>query len=155
MNTVLRGAIAGIAGTVLMSVPVFASQRLGLFRTAPPVEISASLARKTPVLPSSSSTAFSLAWPVLHLAYGAAGGIIFSMIRRSMQESTDMQTVGSGLLFGGAVWGGSYLGYLPRIHLYPAPEDDARSRIAVMLIAHAIYGITVAVVDEYMSAGER
>ncbi len=151
MNTIVRGAMAGIAGTVFMSVPVFASQRLGLFASAPPVEISASVAKNIPILPSPSSTAFSVAWPVLHLAYGAAGGIVFNLIRGVLPKSTG----GSGLVLGGAVWAGSYLGYLPLLHLYPAAEDDAHERTAVMLVAHAVYGITLAFVEKALSGKNR
>jgi len=98
MNPVVRGAVAGTAGAILMSVPILASQRLGLVRTAPPVAFSANVARETDALPDPSRSAFSLLWPLSHLANGAAGGVIYSLVRRFLPAST----ISAGLLFGGA-----------------------------------------------------
>ncbi len=130
MNPVVRGAVAGIAGIILMSVPILASQRLGLVRTAPSVEISAHVARETDVLPDPSRSAFSLLWPLSHLAYGAAGGVIYTLVRRFLPAST----ISAGLLCGGVVWSTAYLGFLPWLNLYPSPANDARSRTVVMLV---------------------
>lgn len=138
MNPIVRGAVAGTAGTILMSVPILAGQRLGLVRTAPPVEISANVARETDALPDPSRSAFSLLWPLSHLAYGAAGGVIYSLGRRFLPAPAS--TISAGLLFGGVVWSTAYLGFLPWLNLYPSPAHDARSRTVVMLVAHAGQG---------------
>jgi hypothetical protein len=98
MNPVVRGAVAGTAETILMSVSILASQRLGLVRTAPPVEISANVAWETDALPDLSRSAFSLLRPLSHLSYGAAGGVIYSLGQRFLAAST----ISAGLLFGGA-----------------------------------------------------
>ena len=42
---IVHGALAGVMGTVVMTVPILASQRLHLLHTPPPVEISANVAR--------------------------------------------------------------------------------------------------------------
>jgi hypothetical protein len=144
VNALLRGALAGIGGTMAMSVPVFAMEKLGLFLTAPPVEISASVAEETPVLPEPGEQAFSAYWPVAHLSYGAAAGGLFGVLRRFLPASTPV----AGLLFGGAVWAAGYCGFLPALRLYPPPDKDAGPRVATMIAAHVIFGVTTAVIQD-------
>lgn len=150
MHSMLRGALAGTVATILMSVPVLAGQRLGFFRTAPPREISRNIAEAVPVLPATSGSALSLLWTCSHLAYGATGGVIYSMIRGVLPASAL-----GGLLFGSGVWATAYLGYLPLLRLYPSPAHDARSRTVVMLIAHATYGVTLALIEDHVRPVRR
>jgi hypothetical protein len=144
MNRLVRGTLSGLAGTVMMTIPILVTKKLKLFHTPPPVEISANVARKTPLLPDRSTPGFPVVWLGAHLAYGAAcatGYVISDSILRPDN------TVEAGLVFGGVVWGVSYLGYLPALGLYPWPDADVRPRLAVMVVAHAVYGVTVAVVE--------
>lgn len=90
----------------------------------------------------SRSTA-SVAWMAAHEAYGMACGMGYVHVRPLMPSSPRV----AGLIFGGAVWGVSYLGYLPALDLYPSPDDDSRSRLTVMVIAHAVFGIVLAEVE--------
>jgi putative membrane protein len=123
-----------------MSIPVFVAQRLGMFNQPPPIAISEEVARRTPLLPAADTPGFSVVWVLAHFAYGAAGGTAYCLVRRQLPASWFV----SGLIFGGAVWTGSYAGYLPALDLYPAPPDDRHTRQATMIVAHAIYGLAVA-----------
>lgn len=139
-DQIVRGAVAGIVGTILMTIPILVGRRLGLFHTPPPVEISANIARRTWLLPERSNPVFPLAWIGAHFAYGAASGVGFTLLRRYLPASPAQ----AGLLFGLGVWAISYLGYVPALHLYPDPEDDSRPRQAVMIFAHGVFGVSVA-----------
>ena len=144
MNQFLRGALSGIAGTVVMTIPILVTKELKLFHTPPPVEISANVARKTPLLPDRATPGFPVVWLGAHLAYGAVCAMGFVISRPIFLSDNPVR---AGLVFGGVVWGVSYLGYLPALGLYPWPDDDARPRVAVMIVAHAVYGVTVAEVE--------
>jgi hypothetical protein len=144
MNAFVRGTLAGIGGTVAMSVPVFASEKLGLFQTAPPVQISANFAAETPALPERGEEAFPAFWPVAHLSYGAAAGGLFGVLRRRLPSSAPA----AGLLFGGVVWAAGYCGFLPALGLYPPPDKDAEPRVVTMIAAHAVYGVTTAILHD-------
>ncbi len=50
-HQLVRGALTGVVGTVAMTIPILVCQRLHLFHTPPPVEISANIARRTWLLP--------------------------------------------------------------------------------------------------------
>lgn len=137
---VRRGVIAGVVGTIAMTVPILAGQRSGLFTNPPPREISANVARRTWLLPERSDPAFPLVWSSGHLAYGGACGVVFTLVRRYLPAAPSL----AGLLFGLAVWAVSYLGLIPALRLYPWPADDSRPRQLVMIAAHGVFGVTVA-----------
>jgi uncharacterized membrane protein YagU involved in acid resistance len=139
-HQLVRGALTGVVGTVAMTIPILVCQRLHLFHTPPPVEISANIARRTWLLPDRSHRAFPIVWIGAHLGYGAMCGVVYSLIRRFLPESGSL----AGLVFGLAVWAVSYLGYVPALRLYPWPADDSRPRQVVMLAAHGILGLTIA-----------
>lgn len=135
-----RGAVAGVLGTIAMTVPILTGQRLGLVTTPPPVEITANVSHRTSLLPDPSSPAFPLLWSSAHLAYGAGAGMVFTVIRDGLPARTSL----AGLIFGFSVWAVSYLGLVPALGLYPGPTEDARSREIVMIIAHGVFGVGVA-----------
>jgi len=144
MNALLRGAISGAIATVPMTVPILAAQRLGLFRTPPPEQISDKVAWYSNFLPERSEPGFTPVWLGAHLGYGAACGAIYTLARPVLPGPGPV----AGVLFGGAVWGVGYLGFLPALDLYPAPEDDATPRTATMILAHAVFGIALATLDQ-------
>lgn len=135
-----RGAVAGVLGTVAMTVPILAGQRLGLVTTPPPVEITANVSHRTSLLPDPSSPTFPLLWSSAHLTYGAGAGIVFTTTFDQLPARTSL----AGLVFGLTVWAVSYLGLVPALGLYPGPTEDARSREIVMIVAHGVFGVTIA-----------
>ena len=139
-NQILRGAVAGVAGSVVMTIPIVVSQRLRLFHTPPPEEISDNVARRTWLLPDRSHRFFPIIWIAAHLGYGATCGTLFSPFRRWLPGSERI----AGPLFGLSVWAVSYLGFVPALRLYPWPADDSRPRQVVMIVAHGLFGLAVA-----------
>ena len=112
MQTLARGALAGLAATVPMTVVIGAGRAAGLMGTPPPVEITENVAEQAGEQPDRQSPEFQAAWLAAHIGYGAACGVIFSAIRPVLPRSDLV----AGLLFGGAVWGVSY------VSLMPSPE---------------------------------
>ena len=148
METLARGALAGLAATVPMTAVIGAGRVAGLMGTPPPVEITENVAEQVGEDPDRQSREFQAAWLAAHLGYGAACGLVFSAIRPVLPRSD----LAGGLLFGVAVWGVSYIGLMPSLNLYPSAQDDSNQRKAVMIAAHAVFGSALASVDRYLSA---
>jgi len=123
-----------------MTIVILGGRKLFGFHTPPPVEITRRITRRVGISPPRSDEGFQVFWLAGHIAYGAACGALYAFVRRWLPS----HPVPAGLLTGGAVWGVSYLGYLPALSLYPSPEEDADDRTIVMIAAHAIYGVTLA-----------
>jgi uncharacterized membrane protein YagU involved in acid resistance len=143
MQTLARGALAGLAATVPMTAVIAAGRAAGLMGTPPPVEITENVGEQAGEQPDRQSPEFQAAWLAAHLGYGAACGVVFSTIR-SLLPRSDLV---AGLLFGGAVWGVSYIRLMPSLNLYPSAEDDSNQRQAVMIVAHAVFGTALAGID--------
>lgn len=122
-----------------MTLVILAARQVRLLRTPPPEEISDRVLEKLPA-PLDSARRFRPPWLMAHGGYGGLCGIAYHFLRPWLPRSSRM----SGLLFGGGVWSVSYLGLMPALDLYPWPEEDATPRLAVMVAAHAVYGVTLA-----------
>ncbi len=143
MNRLVRGAIAGVVATLPMTLLILAARTAGLLRTPPPAEMAANLARRADAEKALQSPTFEASWLAGHLGIGAACGAAYALARPILPTSRML----SGLASGGAVWSFGYLGLMPALDLYPWPDEDSRSRIAVMIAAHAIYGLSLAEVE--------
>jgi hypothetical protein len=143
METLARGALAGLAATVPMTAVIGAGRAAGLMGTPPPVEITENVAEQAGEDPDRQSPEFQAASLAAHAGYGAACGMLFSTIRPVLPRSDLV----AGLLFGGAVWGVSYIGLMPSLNLYPSAQDDSNQRQAVMIAAHAVFGTALANIE--------
>ena len=150
METLARGALAGLAATVPMTVVIGAGRAAGLMGTPPPVEITENAAQQAGEDPDRQSPEFQAAWLAAHLGYGAACGVLFAAVRPVLPRPDLV----AGLLFGGAVWGASYISLLPSLNLYPPAQVDSSQRQAVMIAAHAVFGTALASIDSYLRATE-
>jgi uncharacterized membrane protein YagU involved in acid resistance len=146
MQTLARGALAGLAATVPMTVVIGAGRAAGLIGTPPPVEIMENAAEQAGEDPNRQSPEFQAAWLAAHTGYGAACGVLFSAIRPMLPRSDLV----AGLLFGAAVWGVSYIGLMPSLDLYPSADEDSNQRQAVMIAAHAVFGTALATVEHQL-----
>jgi uncharacterized membrane protein YagU involved in acid resistance len=140
METLARGALAGLAATVPMTAVIGAGRVAGLMETPPPVEITEIVAQQAGEDPDRQSPEFQAAWLAAHVGYGTACGVIFAAIRPVLPRSD----LAAGLLFGAAVWSVSYISLMPSLNLYPSAQDDSNSRKAVMIAAHAVFGASLA-----------
>jgi uncharacterized membrane protein YagU involved in acid resistance len=144
MNDLWRGAIGGLAGTLVMSAAMAASRLAGTMRgEVPPRKITRHLAHAAGVRGDLSQPTFEASWVVQHLAYGTAAGVAYALADRRLDLPPPAV---AGPLFGASLWAFSYAGWLPVAGLDPPPDRDRSSRLANMIVHHLIYGTTTALV---------
>ncbi len=86
-----------------------------------------------------------MAWTLIsHFGYGISLAGIYTKV----SEHVPFGALPKGILYGMAVWAGSYLGWLPAFGvLRPATEfPDARNRL--MIVAHLVWGATLGLVTQ-------
>jgi hypothetical protein len=132
----LRGAVAGCAGTAVMSVIQFAGADVAS-RHAPPIETTKQLHKLLGARTPHGSALYTRGM-LMHLAFGAAAGALYGLV--APRRYREVSGVGYAL----AVYGVSYFGVLPALSLHEhAIEDDAPRQIA-NLVAHLVYGTSLA-----------
>ena len=139
MKSLIRGATAGTIATALMSALMLAARRLGITAELPPEKITSKMLRRHGIRPDAGQQD-ALATG-LHFAFGAAAGGAFGVIARRVP----VPSVPLGMAYGAAIWGVSYMGWLPSVGLMPRADHDQRGRQAVMLAGHLVFGATLGV----------
>ena len=155
MNRILSGALAGLAATA----PMTAAMKLMHERLPPdeqyplpPREVAEGLAEKVGVVEELDERERVAATWASHFAYGAACGALYGALSG---RGADGRPALAGVGFGLAVWGVSYLGWLPAAGiLAPATQHPAR-RNALMIAAHVVWGATTGLLTEKLSEDER
>lgn len=140
----VAGALAGAAATVPMTAVMLAAHRRlppGERYPLPPAEITAELAEGAAEAAGAPAPDPETLTPLVvagHFAYGAAMGALYALA--APPAPAPVAGALRGMAWGTAVWGGSYLGWLPAAHiLKPATEHPAR-RNALMVGAHLVWG---------------
>jgi uncharacterized membrane protein YagU involved in acid resistance len=146
MQSMIRGAVAGLTATAPMTATIAAGRAAGWLYTPPPAQITENVAEEIGEDPEPQSPAFQTVWIAAHFAYGAGCGVLYALLRPLLPRSNTV----AGVLFGGAVWGVSYLGILPVLELFPSAKNDSPRRQAVMVAAHAVYGTALASLERVL-----
>jgi hypothetical protein len=139
MRSLIRGATAGTIATALMSALMLAGRRFGITGELPPEKITSKMLRRHGIRPDAGQQ--DAIATGLHFAFGAAAGGAFGVIARRVP----VPSVPLGLAYGTAIWGVSYMGWLPSAGLMPRADHDDRGRQAVMLAGHLVFGATLGV----------
>lgn len=151
MNEVLRGAVAGLAGTAAMSAAVAVAKAAGLMPgEAPPREVARNFEEAVGVRDELPPAAFEASWVGQHFAYGAAVGVAYALVRGRLRLP---EPVPAGPLFGAALWAFGYAGWLPATGLYPPPSAEPRCRVGTLIVAHLVYGTAMAAVSRVLDPG--
>jgi len=128
---------------VAMSSLMFAARRAGMMGEMPPEKITARALgaahlgghrRLQDVLASG-----------FHLAFGAAAGAIYGAAENRV--ATRLPAPVRGLVFGSAIWGVSYAGWVPALGIMRMPASDRSGRPQAMLAAHWVYGLSLAAIS--------
>lgn len=131
-----QGVSAGLLATFPMTAVMVAAQHLGLVGKAPPAKITDAVLDKAHVgaPPSERRLLTALA----HFGFGAASGAMYSALRPG-RPSLGRAAV-EGIAFGTAVWGASYVGWVPALGIMPPPTRDRKDRQLSLVVAHWVFG---------------
>ncbi|HEX7126502.1 MAG TPA: DUF6789 family protein [Thermodesulfobacteriota bacterium] len=145
MGTLLLGGVAGVIGTAAMSALLVIARTAGFMESTPPRRITERIARQSGTDRVLSGPAFEASWVAAHVGYGAVCGALYALASGRPPASP----VPAGLVFGGLVWAGSYLGILPALGIYDGPDgEESPATTATMVSAHAVYGVATALARE-------
>jgi hypothetical protein len=134
MRSLLRGAVAGTVATGLMSGLMLGASRLGITGELPPDKIASKLLNRAHI--SRSERQQDALASVLHVAFGAGAGAAFGVVA----PRVPVPSLPLGVAYGLAIWGVSYMGWVPALGIMPAADRDRPGRQAVMFAGHLIYG---------------
>lgn len=144
--TCLRCAAVGIVATLPMNIAMELMRRALPRREQyplPPRQITEQFVESIGADDLSETQTQALT-AVSHFAYGgAAGGLYGTLVSQGLPANAT-----TGVIFGLGVWSGSYLGWLPAMHvLTPATEHPAR-RNALMITAHVVWGAALGMLTQ-------
>lgn len=83
-----------------------------------------------------------------HFTFGGAAGALYGMARR---EASGVPAPLLGALFGLAVWGVSYGGWLPALGIRIGTVEQPPKKWTVPIIMHLIYGVATALAYETLT----
>ena len=151
MKRYALGGFAGLIATLLMTIVIAVARRMGLLRTPPPEQITATAAQHADASPGKGTSGWTAGWLTAHFSFGTGWGVITAGIIRFLPRSP----LASGSILGIFIWLINYCGILPALNLYPAPQDDTRPRPLVMIVAHLVYGISLTSIIRRLSGVNR
>lgn len=142
---VVRGMAAGCAATAPMTLAIYAIEAaLPREQRLPSLKEPALLSRKIfdaadvrDELERDEEEA--LIW-IGHFAYGAACGAIYGAAAKPPVR----HSLAAGALFGLAVWGASYAGWIPAVGLLRFPTQRPAGRVAEFVASHLVWGASTA-----------
>jgi hypothetical protein len=127
VRNAVAGAVAGVVATVAMSGVLAVAAKRGLLQEPPPRAIVRT------ALPGLSREAVDATAVVAHLGYGAAAGAAHRALLRGPGPA-------ASVLYGLALWAGSYQVWVPLLGALPPAHLDDRRRQGSMIAAHVVYG---------------
>ena len=140
-NRLLLGVISGVVATGPMTVAMILMHRRLPARERyplPPREITMKLADETRLSRHMTPEVRSATTMLSHFGYGAACGAVYATATNPRR-----QPALRGILFGLAVWVGSYLGWLPATGILSPATEHPERRNALMIGAHLVWGLAM------------
>ena len=137
-----QGAVAGLAGTVIMTTAYKLAERKILAppqSDTPPQRMAADLTEATPAPVATRKAETPLA-TALHFGYGAAFGAAFGLAQSRLRQPFEL----SGAVLGVGMWAFGYFGWVPAAGLYPRFEQQRGRYFWAPLALNVVYGLGTA-----------
>jgi hypothetical protein len=138
----LMGAIGGLGATLLMTAVMLGARRLGLSARLPPDKIAERVIETSTDRPVREDDERVLA-SALHLGFGTMAGVAFGALMSVLGRLPAPMLAAAGAVYASGIWLVSYQGWVPGLHIMPPASRDDRGRVATMIAAHWVYGITL------------
>ena len=129
-----RGAGAGLLATIPMSAVMFAAQRLGPVDELDP-EIITETGLDAAGVGASESTQ-NLLSTLAHLGFGAGVGAMYGLLSPRLRRAPLL----AGPIYGLAVCGASYQGWIPALGIAPPLSRRGPARRWMQVLSHLVYG---------------
>ncbi len=146
-----RGFAFGLVATTTMSAAMLGFQKVGLMGRMPPRKITEHFLAMVGLRRATSRGTRRVLSTLTHFAFGGvcaalfeAGREIASIRRGEPARPRTRAPLPLGLAFGTAVWAVSYLGWVPSLGIMAPPSRDRFGRPTSMVLAHWVYGATLA-----------
>jgi hypothetical protein len=138
MNSLVRGAAAGIVATGAMSAMMLAfDKEMG---EQPPDAIATDAARAAGFEPS--ETQADVLASLAHAGFGLTVGAGYALLPRVGPPPL------RGVLTALGAWAVSYQGWVPALGILPPATRDKPGRPAVMIAAHILFGGVLGIVED-------
>ncbi len=131
---VARGAGAGLVATIPMSAVMLAAQRLGPVDELDP-EIITETGLDAAGVEASESTQ-NLLSTLAHLGFGAGVGAVYGLLSPRVRRAPLL----TGPIYGLAVCGASYQGWIPALGVAPPLSRRGPARRWMQILSHLVYG---------------
>lgn len=141
-NDILVGAAAGVIATIPMTFVMEELHRV-LPREhdgpLPPREVTEGLYEHFTDAEEAEEEDLQRLTFLLHYSFGGAAGALFPIVAPRRVPAA----VAAGVVYGLAVWTGSYLGLLPAMGVRHHAKHDPSGRTTMMIAAHVVWGATL------------
>jgi hypothetical protein len=143
---ILRGALAGAAGTAVMTLMmrkvaprvVPEEMRPDEFVPKKVVEWAEEQAGEPHALTESQEMKAAMG---AHFTYGSANGALYGLLRSQMGG---LPAPLMGAMFGAALWAVSFEGWMPALGVMEAPTEKSPKKVPMPVMGHIVYGATTA-----------
>jgi len=143
-----NGLAGGITATIAMTGVMAIAKKVGALGEMPPRKLMRRVARVFGGAPRGAS--LEVATALAHLGFGAAVGEAYSLVQS--QPRRPVATVLLGSAYGFGVWALNYRGWIPRVGLMRHAKHDRPGRPTSMIVAHLVYGVTLAGIVNALAA---
>ena len=160
LAVIVKGALAGAAGTAVMSAFMERApelmERTGMGSGEPPAPPEEPEAASSPTEELADRVTdgelapddLSVAGQAIHWGYGAAWGAYFAVIQSTFRPPSIIH----GLFLGGLMTTVA-VKLVPQLGL--APEPRTREQLITSAASHGVYGVTTAIVYRVLNLGRR
>ncbi|MGI8827920.1 MAG: DUF6789 family protein [Chloroflexota bacterium] len=148
-GVLLKGALAGCTATGPMTLFMLAAHRflpLHQRSSLPPKKLTMHVAQRLGLKKHmDQQQRDALTWAA-HFGYGTGMGALYSPLAHKVPVPGAVK----GTVFGLAVWAAAYAGGLPAMTMPEAASEQPWQRNALMISAHAVWGLTVGLVVDVL-----
>lgn len=148
MATALRGAVAGVAATIAMTVQMWWADRSGRVDAVAPEHIAGAALTALHLAPSRRQHLVTTG--VAHFGYGAAAGLVHTVLARGRRRP-----LRSGVAYGLGLAVAGYQGWVPALGILPPLTRQMPGRRTEILGSHLVYGAALVVVSNWLSTDGR